>query len=154
PASTFDKGQGYGIPADLASLDGRRFVIAMSEAKARGKSALNEARIKAVTGGDTVTARKLFQDFNPIQLVSKLWLAFNHQPQIEDDSFGMGRRVRLIPLTYRVERPDPRLREKLKAEAPGILRWAVDGCMKYLRDGLPVPACVSLATKEYQTDSD
>ncbi len=153
PSSTFDHGNRYGIPNDLASLAGRRFVIALSEAGAAGGTRLNEARIKQVTGGDTLTARRLYAEFSQFQPECKLWLTFNERPRIRDDSYGMWRRVRLIELR-RQFKPDPTLKDRLRTEAPGILRWIVNGSVAYLRDGLTTPPAVQEATDRYRQESD
>jgi putative DNA primase/helicase len=65
------------------------------------------------------------------------------------------RRIHLIPfdLTIPAERRDPQLLEKLAAERDGILRWAVDGCLAWQREGLTPPAAVTAATDEYREDS-
>lgn len=153
PSSTFDHGSRNSIPNDLASLEGKRFVIGMSEASPHGGTRLNEARIKQITGGDTVTARRLYQEFTQLRLTAKLMLAFNHMPRIDDDSHGMWRRIRLIELTRTFD-PDPTLHDQLKAEAPGILAWAVMGSIEYLADGLQTPDCVMGATDQYRKESD
>jgi putative DNA primase/helicase len=49
---------------------------------------------------------------------------------------------------------DPYLARKLEAEWPAILRWMVDGCLEWHRDGLKVPAIVRDATDEYFDDED
>src|SRR5262249_2127373 len=78
-------------------------------------------------------------------------------------------RIRLIPFNVRFVDPDnpndagappdaPRMdktiRAKLLAEAPGILRWAVEGCMAWQRDGLGTPPAVKQATGEYREEMD
>jgi hypothetical protein len=49
---------------------------------------------------------------------------------------------------------DPDLADKLRAEAPGILRWIVDGAQRFLTDGLHVPETVRMATDRYRADED
>jgi len=68
----------------------------------------------------------------------------------------MWRRIRLLPFTVRIEDhlQDRDLISKLKSEFPGILRWAVDGCLAWQKDGLQEPEDVVLATREYRTESD
>ena len=43
---------------------------------------------------------------------------------------------------------------RLRAEAPGILRWAVEGCLRWQREGLAPPADVERATAEYRSGED
>ncbi len=138
------------IPNDLAALVGRRFVTASESGDA---VRLNEARMKMLTGGDTVTARFLHGEFFEFRPVAKFCLFTNAKPIVRDDSLGMWRRIRLVPFlqTFEVNRT---LGAELIAEGPAILRWLIDGCLAWQRDGLPTPKAVLAATKEYRTDSD
>ena len=50
---------------------------------------------------------------------------------------GIWRRIRMIPFTENFEgREDAQLTDKLKQELPGILNWAVEGCLQWQRQGL------------------
>ena len=153
PFSTIELRQRSSIPADLAALEGRRLVTA-SETSDRVQ--LNEARLKALTGSDTVTARRLYSDHFEFQQTAKFWLAFNHKPVVHDDSHGFWRRVRLIPFlrTFNGSTQDLELPAQLRTEAPGILRWMVAGCLAWQTSGLAPPDIVLAATTEYQQDSD
>ena len=52
------------------------------------------------------------------------------------------------------ERRDPFLTEKLRAEAPAILRWAMEGTQLWLKQGLGMPKAVKEATMEYRSSMD
>lgn len=153
PFSTIELHERSAIPNDLAALVDRRFVTA-AETNATAK--LNEARIKALTGGDPITARFLHCEFFTYKPVAKFWLSVNHKPRVSDDSYGFWRRVRLIPFTreFRGAEADPRLEEKLRAELPGVLAWAVRGSLEWKRSGLNPPECVTAATEQYRLESD
>jgi phage/plasmid-associated DNA primase len=142
------------IPNDLAALVGKRLV---TSSETNEGTRLNEARVKALSGGDSITARFLHAEFFTFQPVAKFFLAFNHRPRVQDDSFGFWRRVRLIPFNrvFSGSSDDKFLSDKLIAESSGILNWLIDGCLKWQKQGLdPTPECVQEATREYQTDSD
>lgn len=150
PFSTFEA-RPNGIPNDLAALVGRRFVTA---SEANDGTRLNEARIKSLTGEDTITARFLHGEFFQFRPVGKLWLQVNHRPVVKDQSHGFWRRVRLIPFdrTFPI---DKGLDAALRAEAAGVLTWAVNGCVRWQAEGLgDVPAAVRAAVTAYKTDSD
>jgi P4 family phage/plasmid primase-like protien len=152
PFATFEQTSRTGIPNDLAALAGRRIVTA---SEINEGTRLNEARLKALTGGDPITARFLHGEFFDFQPVLKLWLAVNHKPVVKDDSHGFWRRVRLIPFTRRfTSDADPGLTEHLRTELPGILAWAVQGAVDWQRDGLEAPDTVSAATETYRAESD
>jgi putative DNA primase/helicase len=142
-----------GIPNDIAALAGRRFVTAI---ETNESAELNEARIKALTGGDPITARLLYREYFTFVPVGKFWLAFNHRPRVADASYGFWRRVRLVPFDQRFAgaKIDPELVRKLKAEAPGIVAWLVRGCLAWQEYGLGMPAKVKIATDEYRQESD
>jgi putative DNA primase/helicase len=62
----------------------------------------------------------------------------------------------LIPFTVTIPREerDPQLLEKLQRELPGILAWAVRGCLKWQAEGLGEPEAVSAATADYRREMD
>lgn len=147
------KTNGGGIPNDVAMLTGARLVVA-SEVEEGAK--LNEAKIKELTGSDTVTARFLHQEFFAFKPQFKLWIAGNHKPIIKGTDLGIWRRIRLIPFnaTISAEEKDSKLQAKLLLELPGILAWAVRGCLAWQRDGLTAPKSVVNATANYRSESD
>ena len=153
PFSALEKLGRSNIPNDLAMLAGRRFATAIETGE---DVRLNESRIKAITGGDPITARYLYHENFTFDPTHKLWLAFNHKPRIADESEGMWRRVRLIPFTrqFSGEERDDTLLDTLKAEAPGILAWAVRGCRLWQREGLGEPRTVAIASAAYREESD
>jgi putative DNA primase/helicase len=133
-----------------ATLVGRRFVAA-NEVRRRGS--LNEELIKGLTGGDTVNARHPYGRPFRFVPVAKFFIRVNDKPEILDQSHGMWRRVKLIPFEqqFAIDRTFP---NKLAAEAPGILAWAVEGCLEWQQCGLAHPAVVEAATDEYRAESD
>jgi putative DNA primase/helicase len=141
-------------PAELMTLRGARLAVS-SEINKDGS--LNESRVKALTGGDRIQARGMHQDFSTgFAPTAKIVLAVNHRPQVRDTSAGMWRRMNLVPFeqTITEDEMDGTLDQKLKAEAPGILAWAVRGCMEWQRIGLAPPEAVRHATATYQEESD
>lgn len=150
PFSTIEQHQRASIPNDMAALVGRRFVVA---SETNDGTRLNEARVKALTGCDPITARFLHAEFFTFRPVAKMWLSVNHKPIVQDDSHGFWRRIRLIPFqqTFSVNQT---LGKELHAEREGILAWAVRGCLEWQQQGLKPPRCVSEATREYERESD
>src|ERR1035441_7267400 len=140
-------------PSDMAGLRGARLVTAGEVAKG---SRWDEAKIKMLTGGDRITARFMRQDFFQYSPQFKLLLAGNHRPGLRSVDEAIRRRFNLIPFTVTIppaER-DPDLCEKLKAEYPGILAWAIEGCLQWQREGLNPPAVVRVATTDYFGEED
>ncbi len=142
-----------GHPTNIASLHGVRF--AYSSEVGEG-AALDEGRVKAITGGDTMTARFMRKDEFSWVPTHKLWMATNHLPVIKGTDKGMWRRVLVIPFDVNIpdSQRDNLLEDKLHAEAAGILAWAMDGAVDYLRDGLQVPVAVQAASDHYKSEQD
>lgn len=138
---------------ELAQLVGRRLVIA-SEVEADAKWA--ETRIKALTGRDRVRARFMRQDFFEFEPVAKYIVFGNHRPNLKNADEAMRRRLHMIPfaVTIPAAERDHALRDKLKAEAPAILRWAIEGCLQWQSEGLKPPAKVKEATEAYLEAQD
>lgn len=138
-------------PTDLAMLRGARLVTASETEEARQWA---EIRIKQLTGGDRITARFMRQDFFTFLPSFKLQIIGNHKPGLRNVDDAARRRFNLVPFINTPAVPDRQLEEKLKAEWPGILRWAIDGCLAWQRDGLVRPASIKTATEAYFADQD
>ena len=154
PASTFkDNPYHDGIPNDIARMAGARFVKSI---EVKEGTRLNEERIKALTGGDRVTARFLHNEFFEFTPLCKFWIAVNHKPVVWGSDEAIWRRIRLIPfeMFFPPERRDPHLYETLKSELSGVLAWAVEGCLKWQREGLEAVGKVRTATETYRAESD
>ena len=153
PMDTFMEARGDRHPTDLAGLRGARFVSSIETEQGRR---WNESKVKAITGGDKVSARFMRQDFFEYTPQFKLVIAGNHKPAIRNVDEAMKRRLHLIPFTVTIppERRDAGLTDKLLAERDGILAWAVEGCLAWQREGLQPPASVVSATAEYFDEED
>jgi putative DNA primase/helicase len=138
---------------DLARLHGARLVKA---AESEHRAPLNEALIKEITGGDTIAARFLYKEHFSFIPQFKIWLVTNHKPEIRGADHAIWRRVRLIPFEERFEKTkrDFALRERLHVELPGILAWAVQGCLSWQVRGLDDAPRIEQATLEYRQESD
>ncbi|MBC8403521.1 MAG: toprim domain-containing protein [Candidatus Marinimicrobia bacterium] len=145
----FDRSQSN----DLARLHSKRIVTSAESGSTRR---LDEERIKAITGGDPITARYLYQEFFQFHSGFKLWLAVNSLPKVGDFSDGFWRRVRLIPfnVVFKGDKADQNLVDKLKSELPGIVNWAIEGYIQWKEIGLSPPAMVIQATTDYQNEQD
>lgn len=140
-------------PTELADLFGARWVssIEVDEGKR-----LAETLVKQMTGGDKMKARFMRTDFFQWTPTHKLFLAANHKPEIRGTDYAIWRRIRLIPfmVTIPENERDGNLGEKLRAELPGILNWAIAGCLEWQQGGLGIPQAIRDATEEYREEQD
>jgi putative DNA primase/helicase len=143
-----------GPSPEIARLCGVRLVIA-SEVGEHHR--LNEAQVKDLTGDDTLTARGLYEAFFQFRPTHKLWMYGNHKPAVQGTDDAIWKRPKLIPFTEKVS-PSEQIsdfRERyLIPELSGILRWAVQGCLDWQKDGLQVPDEVNAATAAYRREMD
>jgi len=140
-------------PCDVNTLRGRR--IALFAETPQGQR-WDESRVKALTGGDMTTARGMRENFSTFKPTAKLAIAGNHRLRTNDLSEGFRRRFEEFPFEVTIPegRRDPKLAEKLRGEASGILNWALEGCMAWQRDGLGKSAKVQAATGAYFAEND
>ena len=141
------------IRNDLARMRGSRFISAI-EAGA-GKQ-LDEVLVKQISGGDSISVRFLHQEFFEFTPTFKIFLTANHRPIIRGTDYAIWRRIKMIPFNVTIPEKDQdqNLPAKLLEELPGILNWAIEGCIKYQDDGLDPPEAVKDATADYKMDMD
>jgi putative DNA primase/helicase len=135
-------------PTDMAGLRGARIVTSIETEQG---SRWAESKLKALTGGDKITARFMRQDFFEFTPQFKLLIVGNHKPSIRNVDEAMKRRLHMVPFTVTIPaaRRDKRLPDRLLAERDGILAWALQGCLEWQRNGLRPPAAVMAATEDY-----
>lgn len=140
-------------PTNMADLQGSR-MVACSEVD-DGRS-FAEATVKQLTGGDQIKARFMRADFFEFAPTHKLWFSANHQPIVKGTDYAIWRRIRLIPFEVTIPEGvrDRDLPAKLRAELPGILAWAVRGCLGWQAGGLQEPERVRAASDAYRTEMD
>lgn len=151
--ATFAQTKNEQHTTDLARLRGARLVTA-SETESGQQWA--EAKIKTLTGGDTITARFMRSDNFEFEPKFKLIIAGNHKPRLKNVDEAIRRRFYLIPFTIDIpkEERDEHLKESLQAEWPGILAWMIEGCLAWQRQGLDAPESVLAATNKYLQGED
>lgn len=140
-------------PTGEMDLLGRRLIVVSESERDRR---LAEATMKRLTGGDTIRARRMRQDFVEFNPSHTALLVTNHLPKVSGDDPAIWRRIRVVPFNVTIpegER-DKALDDRLALEADAILTWAVNGWRDYLKHGLDEPALVRQATDTYQRNSD
>ncbi len=150
---TFLEKKQESIRNDLARLKSCRF---LSASEASQDKRFDESLVKDLTGGETITARHLYGEFFDFKPSFKLFLSSNHRPSIRGTDEGIWSRIRLVPFTNYIapKDRDRNLSAKLKAEWPGILAWAVRGCLDWQKSGLQEPREVEAATQSYREEMD
>jgi putative DNA primase/helicase len=107
-----------------------------------------------------VTSRHLYSEYFEYRPEFKLFLVANNKPKLSHDDTGIWRRIRVVPFDHAI--PDEKQNPKIKAEllnvaisGAAILRWALDGCLMWQREGLKkLPRAVKKATQAYRDDMD
>ncbi len=139
---------------EIARLDGLRFVVS---SEINPSDRFDEAKVKLLTGGDQLTARRMREDHYDFRPTHKLFLMGNHQPRVSAGGPSFWRRLRLIGFTNQVRKEDmiDNLTDLLiEEEGPGILQWVVDGAANMLTNGLQEPDSVIEASQEYAEEED
>jgi putative DNA primase/helicase len=139
---------------DLADLAGARFVCAL---EAQEGKRLAENLVKQMTGGaDVLKARFLYEEHFTFKPQFKIFLGTNHLPKIGMDE-AVWERIHQVPFLVQIPKEERKkdLEEQLQAELPGILAWAVRGCLAWHKLGkLDEPPAVIDATTGYRKEMD
>ena len=140
-------------PTERADLFGKRFIATIESEEGKRMA---EALMKQLTGGDPIRARKMRKDLFEFMPTHKIFLAANHKPVVRGTDHAVWRRIKLIPflVTIPEAEKDKALAEMFRDKLPGILAWAVQGCLAWQRMGLGEPDEVVRATAEYRSEQD
>ncbi|RJE87974.1 DNA primase family protein [Paracoccus onubensis] len=119
---------------------------------------LQEALVKALTGGEPMMIRDLFTGMITFTPFFKITISGNHLPDIRGGDDGIWRRVMLVQFPVQIPEhkriPKKDMDDILWAERSGILNWLIEGLIDYLSGGLQEPPEVLAATADYRKDSD
>jgi putative DNA primase/helicase len=147
--------QGDEHPTEIADLYGKRLVVASETEEGRK---MRIGLVKKITGNRYLKGRFMRQDYFQFARTHKTVLVTNNRPIVSESSNAIWRRLRLIPFTVTIPeaKQDRHLTDRLVAEWPGILAWAVRGCLdwQHRQCDLEFPEAVKRATEEYRADSD
>lgn len=151
------------MATDIADLFGKRFVDC---AETDDGKRFNEAMIKRMTGGEKLTGERKFENPFTFTPAFQIFFSTNHRPEIRGTDRGIWRRIQLTAFEQtfwdadKGETGEPHLRanktlaDELRAELPGILNWAVQGCLQWQAGGLQAPLAIQAATDAYKSDQD
>jgi len=160
---TYQVQSSAGPTPDIMSLRGLR-IAWCSETKDGVK--ISASKVKWLTGDDSITGRnphdKYETTFNPTHT---LLMLSNFKPHADADDKAFWERMQNIPFNVRFlknreptepneKKADLHLKEKLYQQAPGILGWLVEGCLKWQAEGLKPPPKVIQETDDYLADED
>lgn len=153
PATVLMQSQLQNHPTELAQLHGRR--LALSSELEEGQY-WAEARIKELTGDEILRARFMRQDFFEFPMTQKHVIVGNFKPRLKGGDHALARRFVLVPFRakFAAGKRDPNMLAKLRAEAPAVLRWAIEGAVKWRTEGLAIPAAVVAASSAYMAEND
>jgi putative DNA primase/helicase len=138
-------------------LDLFQKMINISGETPHGKQ-FNTDMLKQVVAGDWVTGRRPYMEPMKFRPYAKHYLAMNQAPIITDNSYGMWRRIWLIPFprTFTEREMDRNLESKLALELSGIFNWALEGYNRLKKNGFALKevSSLKLAKQEYRNDMD
>lgn len=156
-----------GPDVDMMVIDGLRMGVA---SEAGDKARFSSEKIKAITGGDEIRARGMFENSRIIQSTTKLWLHTNTIPKISSYDPGFMLRLKVIPFLAKFTadlgevdekkniypaKNQEEFKRQIKEEEPYILSWIIRCARKYLlNQNFKVPELVKSYTANYFIDND
>ena len=153
PSSVLMEAKGERHPTELAQMRGKR--LAVSSELQEG-AFFNESLLKELTGDTTISARFMRGDFFEFQMSQKHVIVGNYKPRLRGGDHAIQRRMLLVPFnaSFTGNDRDPHILKKLKAEAPSILSWIIEGAVMWNIEGLAVPQSVLDASADYMSEHD
>lgn len=155
PTQTLLAKRGDTIPNDVARLRGVRLVTASETGDG---NRLDESLVKDITGGDRIVARFMRGEWFEFTPHFKIFLSTNHRPRVSGMDEAIWDHLRLVPFLIRIpedeRRPMETMLAEFREELPGILNWAIRGCLDWQHYGMGEPSEVRIATTEYRDDMD
>jgi putative DNA primase/helicase len=145
-------------PTELMDLWHSRLALARESDE---ETRWNEGRVKWLTGSDRIKARRMRQDFVEFPPTHKLIVFGNSKPTLRGaDQSGWKRRLHMIIFRQKyadqpdesknILKADKDLRDRLRAEAPGILQILIDQGLEWVRmKGFNMPQTIREATDQY-----
>lgn len=138
--------------SDICRLRDARFVVASEPAP---DFTFDESKVKAFTGGDSITARMLYHNDVQFQPTFKIFIGTNHRPNVADDTLLESNRLRVIPFNrhFEIDEQDRDLKRRLCSplNLAALLNKCISGFAEFMRTGLNEPTAVIEATAAYQT---
>jgi P4 family phage/plasmid primase-like protien len=152
PIEVFTAASRVNLEYYRAQMAGARLVTA---SETEQQAVWSETLIKDLTGNDSLlSGRHPYGKPFTFRPQAKLLIIGNYAPKLRHRSPAMERRLRVTPFLNVPARPDPELKEKLKAEYPAILRKLIDGCLEWRQHRLGMPAAIKEATDSYFEQQD
>lgn len=138
---------------DLAQLTSVRLAVAQ---EAESKHKLHGARLKQMTGGDTISARAIYKAPITFRPKAKIVMVTNRRPELDAYDEALKRRLRVIPFAYQVPEAqrDPNLVAKLICELPGILNLLAKAGVAFAAGEISAPQAIRHATTGYFAEKD
>jgi len=152
PTETLMSMKGQAHPTEIANLRGVR--LAISSEVAEGAH-WNESRIKSLTGDAMLSGRFMRGDFFQFPRSHKHLIYGNNRPQLRVVDDAMRARMHVVPFpamfSDELGTRDPLMGEKLRAEAPQILAWLIEGHVQFVQDGYKLMRCAAVRreTEDY-----
>ncbi|WP_415392945.1 DNA primase family protein [Paracoccus sp. SJTW-4] len=157
-SEVFLRSGGTQHPTGLANLAGARLALVSELPQGR---VWNDELLKDITGGEAISARRMYGDPFSFTPQATVIVTGNHRPSFTSADEAMARRMVLVELRRRFgpQEIDPGLAGKLLAEGPAVLRWMIEGAAAWIaagggREGLAIPPDVLAAGRQYAEEED
>jgi P4 family phage/plasmid primase-like protien len=152
PIDTLLKRRHDAHSTELARLAGPHLAYGSETTEGR---TWDDGTVKRLTGGDAITARFMARDAFTFSPKFTLTIVGNSIPSFTNVDDAIRRRFNVLNVEQPIPRPDSRFREKLRAEASGILAWIIEGAVDWYRCGaLSRPHRLMIDTADYLDGED
>ncbi|MGW3487090.1 DNA primase family protein [Streptomyces sp. NPDC001054] len=127
---------GLGTNFGLATLIGKPLAVISDARLAGNDNSQVVERLLTISGEDTIDIDRKYREQWTGKLPTRLMMLSNELPHFGDSSGVIARRFIVLSMTVSwLGKEDTTLTDRLAAEMPGILNWALDGLARLQRAG-------------------
>jgi putative DNA primase/helicase len=142
PSSVLMKTRNDAHPTEIANLKGCRLAIA---SEVDQSAFWQETKLNELTGDAKLSARFMRGDFFTFDRTHKFLIYGNHRPRLSSINQAIRSRIKMVRFGADFSsNGDPLLPAKLKEEDPNILRWLIDGHLKWVKNNRQLPKCLAV----------
>ena len=115
-----------------------------------------DAELKGITSGEPSTVEHKFKDPFVMRPFATCWFGTNHMPHTRDFFVALFRRAVILQFnrTFAKHEQDPRLKDKMMAELPGILNISLEAYANAVKNGFTQPASSETAKHGWRLEAD
>lgn len=151
PAGLFVKHQDSAMRFAMPRMIDSRLIVSSEVPK---QAQMDEQTVKRLTGETVCMVEEKNKPQRDGRIVATIIMLANDMPEVADHSYGMVRRLRIIPFSQRFDpEAEQDISEKLWADREYALWWKIQGAVLWYKERLKPPEAIRIASGEVVSEA-